>query len=1269
MVNKKKYVSSEIDKHSLNITKSIFVLILFLFIILLVFTSIDCSAEILINEVMYNPKTDDNYNEWIELFNPTNLSINVNDWIIEDNSAEDSIYGDFENGNGTTIIPPNGYAIIADIGTRIYENFSINPKVISLIVDDLSIGNGLGNSKDKLILKNKSGIIKDAIEWGYDYSDVPGIPTNLIEEGSSLSRYQNIDTNNSISDFFEGINPTPGNKNIIFHNPKLEIYLYPSFIPKIQKNSDYSLPFAIKVNMSYYSSYENYKLKTFIVGDYYSNWPASQTWNGNSWEYSNYYTSTVTTDKYGNWSGWQYVRFNNNYQEYEKNIKEKNSAYLKLKITDENITDEISKKVNLLDMDNSTLNGTLGGCVVGIAQKNNIFLESKIAIIENISGIITGIYITENNEINEKISSIPGYFKLTSPVDSNYIIKFLNSDDNIIHIIENITIRPGKFGVDIESDKKNYQVRKNEILDVKLCLKNTGDFNDSINLNIENILEGWSATLDKERVTLSPKEKIEVNLHIRPYDVYGLISGTINISATSENDFGETDEIILFLEVFAPDLIIKNIKLYNEIGKECYVYGQGEIVKIKAFYRNVGNENATDTKVKFYFDNVKDENFIGCKSYESIGKYQKYPQIKWDTKDISPGIHKIIVSADIDGIIDELNELNNEISINIEILDTRPNNTGLSILITKIYYHSRPGLFNEFICITNPTEFDFNISNWYLTNEPFKIKTEQKKIIFPTGTIIPANSELILSENASSYKWETGKNPDFEYNYDSNKTVPQMNNSKKFIMSNKGDDVSLKDTYNHTIDFVSYGQNYYKTNFWKGKSIFFSGEGVVLVRNLNKKNIPIDTNTSFDWINSRRYGIGQSDFPNVNFSNHCEIITFSSPDCSYQTILKEIQSANESIYLNIYEFTSPFLCDELIKALLRNVSVNIFLEGSPIGGISNEEKYILNRIANYGGDIRFIVSYPNNDVYSRYIFNHGKYLIIDNETVIIESCNWANTGVPKNPTYGNREWGVIVRDNITAQFFLKVFLVDWDLNRCDIYSFDEMNLSVSPYFFMDESVYWGYYKPQFESQRFFGNFSITPVLSPDTSNNSICELIDSSNESIYIEQLYIYKDWQSGINPFVERLIKKAKMGVEVKVILNYNPNYEDTNEKINITKQILEENGIDVKLIYTNWSYFTNVHNKGLIVDNKSVLISSINWNENSVMRNREVGIIIKNSDIANYYKKIFFHDWNLTAPKTQKQRKETIQSDYKNTIYIITIYTLTFALIARDWRKRQWT
>jgi len=152
-------------------------------------------------------------------------------------------------------------------------------------------------------------------------------------------------------------------------------------------------------------------------------------------------------------------------------------------------------------------------------------------------------------------------------------------------------------------------------------------------------------------------------------------------------------------------------------------------------------------------------------------------------------------------------------------------------------------------------------------------------------------------------------------------------------------------------------------------------------------------------------------------------------------------------------------------------------------------------------------------------------------------------------------------------------------------------------------------------------------------------------------------------------LKNKAEQGIDIKVIMNFNPLYEDSNKHCNLTKECLESHDIQVKYIYTNWTYFSNVHNKGVIVDNRSVLISSINWNYNSVMSNREVGIIIENNDVAKYYASVFFYDWNLNEQVEKNQSSPYAQSMNKNTIYIVGLFTMTFILVARDWRKREWT
>lgn len=995
--------------------KSLSALLIILFFMIIVISG-KANANLLVNEVMYDPELNDNYYEWVELYNPTNEPINISNWTITDNSETEFLEGDFDHGNGTTIIPPKGYAIITDHGTMFYENFSIPDDTIKLYVDDSSIGNGLGNSGDKIILKNETGEIIDAVEWIIDYEDVPGLPAGSVLVNHSLSRYNNLDTDNSSFDFYETTISTPGAENKIELKPSFNVDLCPEFIPKVENDSLYSHPFAIKINISNYPANVTYQIKSYIIGNINSSLPATQTWNGTDWEYSTYYTSTFVTDIYGNWSGWQYIRFKKDYKEYEKNIKENYSAILKIKIKNENKTDELLKNVYLLDIDSFALNGTIGGYVTGIFSDNVNYFERKTVVIENEFCNITGIYLTENNEINEGSPSLPGYFKLTSSTGSNYTIKLLDDNGNIIKTITNITIKQGRYKIGLESNKNYYTLKVNETLEIPIIVKNLGDFNDKINFNIKEITDGWYANLNTENINLNAKETGNVFLYITPCKE-DCINSSITIQAVSENDAGEYDEIKISFKILAPDLIIKDLKIFDEEENESYCFGEGEIVKIKAVIKNLGDENATNVNVKFYYDYLDEKHLIENKNYDSIGNYQKYHTVIWDTKDVSVGTHTIYVVVDEENNIEELSESNNKISVEINIFKTSLSDIEKEILIVEIFYNTHPKIHNEFITLYNPSTEDVDISSWYITKNPVKNKTGQTKIIFPNPTIIKSKTHLYITENASAYTWEVGEKPDYEYNVNSRFDVPQMFSKKNFTLGKSGEVVALKDSYNHTIDVVVYGKCNYNDIGWVGSPIPISRNGVLMKRNVDENGTYIDTNSSSDWLNKRLYGVGQSNFPYVNISFFGEIKTFVSPDCSFKIIIDELRNAKESIYLNIYEFTNPYLCDELINAILRNVSVNILLEGCPVGGITDEEKFIINRIKNYGGNIRFMVNDVNKNIYKRYVFNHAKYVIIDNKTLIVESCNWARTGVPVNPKYGNREWGIVIKNEIVANFF------------------------------------------------------------------------------------------------------------------------------------------------------------------------------------------------------------------------------------------------------------
>ncbi|MFH1101978.1 MAG: phospholipase D-like domain-containing protein [Methanobacteriota archaeon] len=605
-------------------------------------------------------------------------------------------------------------------------------------------------------------------------------------------------------------------------------------------------------------------------------------------------------------------------------------------------------------------------------------------------------------------------------------------------------------------------------------------------------------------------------------------------------------------------------------------------------------------------------------------------------------------------------------STTISIAQTQDQNTSLSpLLITELYYYAHSSVPNEFITITNPTTTNQDLSGYYLTTKPDQPMTTQPKIIFPTHTILPPNTSYTLTQNATAYQKETNLLPDYEYDSDSRSDVPQLTTYKGTQFSNQGAAIALKDSSNHTIDLVVYGNSIPPHEGWSGPPINNSGSGVILKRNI-QNNTPLDTDTASDWQHPRRYGIGQSVYSSPTISFEGDITTFVSPDCSYPAITKELRNATHTISLNMYEFTDPFLYQELIQALERQVTLNIFMEGSPVGGVDIREKYILTQLARHGANIRLMANNQNQHIYARYPYDHAKYLVIDSTTVIIESCNWAKTGVPKDPTSGNREWGIIIKNPEVASYYQQVFSEDWNPYYQDSIPLEDLNLAIPTQFTLDTTITTGIYTPQFNPETLHGKFTLTPVLSPDTSEQCILDAIDSAEETILIEQLTLAKNWDDVISPFINHLIQKAAQGVDIKIIMNYNPQYISETTDLFATKQLFEENHIQVKFLYTNWSVFTNMHNKGMIIDNQTVLISSINWNENSVRRNREAGVLIHNNTVAQYYANVFYADWGLKPPTHTQENTPVI--DYKSILCIGVVFLIVTIIVVRDWRRRKW-
>ncbi len=363
-------------------------------------------------------------------------------------------------------------------------------------------------------------------------------------------------------------------------------------------------------------------------------------------------------------------------------------------------------------------------------------------------------------------------------------------------------------------------------------------------------------------------------------------------------------------------------------------------------------------------------------------------------------------------------------------------------------------------------------------------------------------------------------------------------------------------------------------------------------------------------LDERAYTIGQSRF-SPETSTADSVTLFVSPDASYDVVIDVIRESTDTLLISMYEFTHPEIAGEIVSAADRGVSVTILLEGGPVGGISDEQKGVMNYLTEHGVYVITIESEEN--LPARYRYLHAKYMVANDYVTVVLSENFKPSGIPLTGTKGNRGWGAVVYDAEVADYFTNVFTAD--ILGYDIYPY-VAGTEPLPDSWSDEEI-----TPYFSLLTLY-NVNITPVISPDTSS-LVLDLISSAGTSVDLQQAYI-SPYPDGENTWLAAVLDAADRGADVRVMLDgmyYNTEDEADNNEL---AAALNRYGptISAKLILPG-DYLTKLHNKGMIVDDEYVLISSINWNYNSPNNNREAGLIIQSPEAAEYYTAVFAYDW----------------------------------------------
>jgi len=172
-------------------------------IVFFIFISLGFVSAVRINEVMYHPiqNYNYNYNEYIEIYNDKNLTLNLTGWRLCNNQL---LSGYINKSDGTflnspLILEPFSYAIITDggNGTEVYFNFNVSNNSLAFHVNAGSMCSGLIDSGKNISILNASNIVMDSLfynsSWGAN------------GDGKSLQFYNNS---------WQSCTPTPGASNL-----------------------------------------------------------------------------------------------------------------------------------------------------------------------------------------------------------------------------------------------------------------------------------------------------------------------------------------------------------------------------------------------------------------------------------------------------------------------------------------------------------------------------------------------------------------------------------------------------------------------------------------------------------------------------------------------------------------------------------------------------------------------------------------------------------------------------------------------------------------------------------------------------------------------------------------------------------------------------------------------------------------------------------------------------------------------------------------------
>jgi V8-like Glu-specific endopeptidase len=371
-------------------------------------------------------------------------------------------------------------------------------------------------------------------------------------------------------------------------------------------------------------------------------------------------------------------------------------------------------------------------------------------------------------------------------------------------------------------------------------------------------------------------------------------------------------------------------------------------------------------------------------------------------------------------------------------------------------------------------------------------------------------------------------------------------------------------------------------------------------------------------------------------------IFHSSPDSGFPNLSAFLARVRKQLTATMYEWVPNHISDAIEQAmksdgrLLRMVTQ-----------MKGTEEAIADMRTRLGDNMQHVwASVGSGRLFpSAY---HIKVASRDGEEVWVSSGNWKESNQPNIDPVGensnkitplrkyNREWHAILSNEKLATMFQQY--IEWDFQEAERVPVEEMPAVALPDLFVPdealleapEAPLRAKYFPPLELDK---QLDIQPLLTPDRDDRGRRIFISTAVAMMRRAQRSLFVENQSfnvlpeNVDEFEEFFIvlrEKQQAGLDVRVIFRDPREFGSSGgAKLQKMLETIRDFGIDTDKIKVQ----RHCHTKGIIVDDQEVLLGSHNLTNAGSLYNRDASLLVRDPQVADYFKKIFEFDWDTLA------------------------------------------